>query len=105
MVLIRLISRHKVTKLLQIHIAYPGQKLIKYGPKVLVLARPETLELLKNTLKMWHGQGVPEEGSTSTRIILRTGKGDCMEFKTLPHSKENNHQCEEIPYRMGKKQK
>lgn len=26
-----------------------------------------------------------------------------MEFKMLPHSKENNRQCQEIPYRMGKK--
>lgn len=52
MVLIKLISTHKVTKLLQIHIAYPGQKLIKYGSKVLVLARPETLELVEgNTRK------------------------------------------------------
>lgn len=66
MVLIRLISTHKVTKLLQIHIAYPGQKLIKYGPKVLVLARPETFELLKNTLKMRHGQGAPEEVTAGT---------------------------------------
>ena len=91
MVLIKLISTHKVMKLLQIHIAYPGQKLIKYGSKVLVLARPETLELLEDstrkTLKIRHGQGLSEEDSTGTGIILRTGKGDCMEFKTLPHSK------------------
>lgn len=52
MVLIKLISTHKITKLLQIHIAYPGQKLIKYGSKVLVLARPATLEFLEgNTRK------------------------------------------------------